>query len=47
MTAKLVLGDALDHYAAWPAPTVIVSDGAYGVSGFPGDPPNASGLAGW
>jgi site-specific DNA-methyltransferase (adenine-specific) len=47
MTAKLVLGDALDHYASWPAPTVIVSDGAYGVSGFPGDPPNASGLASW
>jgi site-specific DNA-methyltransferase (adenine-specific) len=43
----LVLGDALDHYAAWPSPTVIVSDGAYGVAGFPGDPPTHEGLAGW
>ncbi|EYF00221.1 Putative methyltransferase [Chondromyces apiculatus DSM 436] len=43
----LVLGDALDHYGAWPSPTVIVSDGAYGVSGFPGDPPTPDGLADW
>lgn len=43
----LVLGDALDHYASWPGPTVIVSDGAYGVAGFPGDPPTHEGLAGW
>jgi hypothetical protein len=43
----LVRGDALDHYAAWPAPTVIVSDGAYGVAGFPGDPPTFEGLAAW
>ncbi len=43
----LVLGDALDHYASWPSPTVIVSDGAYGVAGFPGDPPTHEGLAGW
>src|SRR5262245_30500938 len=27
----IVLGDALDHYDEWPTPTVIVSDGAYGV----------------
>ena len=31
------LGDALAHYAGWPAPTAIVSDGAYGVLGFDGD----------
>ena len=30
-------GDSLDHYESWPAPTVIVSDGAYGVLGFEGD----------
>ncbi len=30
-------GDALDCYARWPAPTTIVSDGAYGVLGFEGD----------
>jgi site-specific DNA-methyltransferase (adenine-specific) len=44
---SLVLGDALDCYASWPTPTVIVSDGAYGVAGFPGDPPTHEGLATW
>ncbi len=43
----LTLGDALEHYASWPRPTVIVSDGAYGVSGFPGDPPTHKELAAW
>lgn len=43
----LILGDARDHYARWPAPTVIVSDGAYGVAGFPGDPPTQDGLSAW
>ncbi|AUX26014.1 adenine DNA methyltransferase [Sorangium cellulosum] len=43
----LTLGDALEHYASWPSPTVIVSDGAYGVSGFPGDPPTHEGLRAW
>lgn len=40
-------GDALDAYDAWPAPAAIISDGAYGVRGFPGDPPSADGLADW
>ncbi len=31
------LGDSLDFYAEWPPPTVIVSDGGYGVLGFEGD----------
>jgi len=31
-------GDALDVYATWPTPAAIVSDGAYGIGGFPGDP---------
>jgi site-specific DNA-methyltransferase (adenine-specific) len=31
------LGDSLDLYDKWPSPTVIVSDGAYGVLGFEGD----------
>ncbi len=39
--------DAIDLYDSWEAPTVIVSDGAYGVSGFPGDPPTPEGLAKW
>ena len=29
--------DSLQCYAAWPGPTAIVSDGAYGVLGFEGD----------
>ncbi len=40
-------GDALDTYAAWPSPSVIISDGAYGVGGFPGDPRTPEGLAEW
>jgi hypothetical protein len=30
-------GDSLEHYPEWDTPTVIVSDGAYGVLGFEGD----------
>ena len=30
---SIYLGDALDMYPRWPNPVVIVSDGAYGVSG--------------
>ena len=33
-------GDALNAYAEWPAPTVIISDGAYGLASFPGDDPS-------
>lgn len=40
-------GDALQLYASWPKPVIIVSDGAYGVAGFPGDPPAASELYDW
>lgn len=40
-------GDALDTYAAWPSPSVIISDGAYGIGGFPGDPRTPEGLAEW
>lgn len=47
MPPTLVQGDALDHYDRWPTPTVIVSDGAYGVAGFPGDPPTHRGLVDW
>ncbi|HEY4441963.1 MAG TPA: hypothetical protein VGN14_16005, partial [Candidatus Elarobacter sp.] len=45
--AELHPGDALDHYAGWAQPNAIVSDGAYGVGGFPGDPRTAEGLAAW
>lgn len=46
-SARITLGNALDHYAQWPQPTVIVSDGAYGVGGFPGDPPTPEELPTW
>jgi site-specific DNA-methyltransferase (adenine-specific) len=43
--ASLHFGDALDLYGSWPTPTVIVSDGPYGVAGYPGDPPTHADLA--
>jgi len=46
-TVQVELADAYDRYPVWPTPTVIVSDGAYGVGGFPGDPPTPDGLAAW
>jgi DNA methylase len=33
----LHLGDSLTHYQNWSTPTVIISDGAYGILGFEGD----------
>jgi site-specific DNA-methyltransferase (adenine-specific) len=44
---SIELADALECYSRWPIPTVIVSDGAYGVAGFPGDTPTAEGLIDW
>ncbi len=44
---EIALGDALAHYDAWPPPTVILSDGAYGVEGFPGDPATPDALPRW
>lgn len=40
-------GDSLDHYGGWEAPTVILSDGAYGVLGFEGDTTDHLGLPAW
>ncbi len=40
-------GDAALYYGVWPQPTVIVSDGPYGLASFPGDPPTPEGLADW
>jgi site-specific DNA-methyltransferase (adenine-specific) len=40
-------GRAEDCYALWPAPTCIISDGPYGVSGFPRDERKADALARW
>ena len=46
-SVQIERADAAERYAQWAAPTVIVSDGAYGVGGFPGDPPTPDGLAAW
>ena len=40
-------GDALDAYSTWPEPSLIGSDGAYGVGGFPGDPRTPDDLGEW
>jgi hypothetical protein len=41
------LGDSLDFYGQWEQPTVIVSDGGYGVLGFEGDTSDHLGLPEW
>ncbi len=43
----LHLGDSLKHYTDWENPTVIVSDGAYGVLGFEGDTSDHLDLPKW
>lgn len=45
--AELYVGGAEDAYSLWPQPDLIVSDGAYGVGGFPGDPRTPDGLDEW
>ena len=40
-------GDAMDYYDQWPAPTVIVCDGPYGIGGYPGDAPTPDVLRAW
>lgn len=40
----IFLGDSLQLYARWPSPTIIVSDGPYGLGSYPGDPPTVDGL---
>lgn len=39
--------DAMNLYDSWEEPIVIISDGAYGLKGFPGDPPTPDGLPNW
>jgi len=43
----LVHGDAMGLYEKWESPTVIISDGPYGIKGFKGDPPTHEELAEW
>jgi site-specific DNA-methyltransferase (adenine-specific) len=40
-------GDVIDEYYKWESPTVIVSDGPYGVNGYKGDLLSVGGLAEW
>ena len=40
-------GDSLEYYDQWGTPTVIISDGAYGVLGFQGDTADHKGLQEW
>lgn len=40
-------GNVSEKYGEWPAPDLIVSDGAYGVRGFRGDTVDVSGLVEW
>jgi len=44
---SLSFGDSLEHYEKWATPTVIVSDGGYGVLGFEGDTSDHLGLPDW
>ncbi|PLT16263.1 MULTISPECIES: DNA methyltransferase [Ralstonia] len=45
--ASLYKGDALQVYDQWLPPTVIISDGPYGLGKFPGEPVTPDGLAEW
>lgn len=40
-------GNASEKYGEWPAPDLIVSDGAYGIRGFRGDTTDTSDLIEW
>lgn len=40
-------GNSLDFYKLWDSPTVIISDGAYGINGFEGDPSSYLDLPEW
>lgn len=46
-SATIELGDFLEVSSRWPAPTVIIADGPYGIGGFPGDPQSPDLLPDW
>jgi DNA methylase len=46
-SVQIEMADVATRYACWSPPTVIVSDGAYGLGLFPGDPPTPTELADW
>ena len=43
----LFQGDSLDFYDEWESPTVIISDGPYGINGYKGDLRTPVGLDEW
>lgn len=45
--ANLHCGDFLEVARQWPSPTVIISDGPYGIGGFAGDPVSYERLPEW
>lgn len=45
--SNLFIGPAEDAYSDWNSPDIIISDGAYGIGGFPGDPRTPEGLETW
>ncbi len=44
---SIFFGDVLNYYEKWKEPTVIISDGPYGLGSYPGDPPTPDFLAEW
>lgn len=44
---NLYLGDSLNRYSSWEAPTTIISDGGYGILGFEGDTSDHLDLPHW
>lgn len=46
-TYHLYQGNVADIYESWPQPDLIISDGAYGVSGFPGDTVDNASIVDW
>lgn len=45
--SSIHFGDFKDVYQSWDAPTTIISDGPYGIGGYPGDPETPVGLGEW
>ena len=39
---NIFFGDALDAYASWESPDLILSDGPYGLGLYPGEPKNVN-----
>lgn len=44
---RLCFGDALSHYDQWDPPTLVISDGPYGLNGYDGDLKRPDQLPAW